>query len=304
MAWVADYTARIAPSALKAAGVVGVCRYLSPIQQNTAWKRITQPEYDELRAAGIDVLLNWEYAATDWLGGTAAGASHGQQAAAQAKGFDHPAGKPIAGSADFDMTSAQWNAAGRAYAVAFRDAVEAAGYRAGVYGPSDVLGWCQALGYTTFWQSMSTAFSGGRNGRQWSGTSIWQRRQVTMAGSMADYNDLIRQDWNGGDMTTYLDLDAQDIAPGVDNRTALRDIWASTAGAVNGDDPLGRFGKPNPYKEIEKAVGNVTAATLSDAQYRDLRTALLAAQPTAADVAAHLDYAALGAAVAQHIKVS
>lgn len=196
--WVADYTSRIAPDALKVAGVVGVCRYLSPVQPNTDFKRITATEYRELTDAGIEVLLNWEYDARDWLEGASAGATHAWLAISQARALGHPEGRPIVGSVDFDITLGQWNIAGAAYATAFRDAVTAAGYLPGVYGPWDALTWCQNLGFQVFWQAgMSSAWSGGRNGTAWPGAHLRQRREVTVANSVTDWNDILRPDWNG-----------------------------------------------------------------------------------------------------------
>jgi hypothetical protein len=211
-AWVADYTHRIAPAALKTAGVVGVCRYLAA--STTIGKIIGKAEYDELRAASLDVVLNWEQAATDWLGGAAAGKAHGTKAAQLAHALGYPAGRPIPGSADFDMTAAQWSASGHAYAVAFRDALHAGGYAAGVYGPWDVLTWCQQLGgFGMFWQSMSTAFSAGRNRTVWPGAHLIQHfGSVTVAGQDVDRNTIGRADWAGGEEDDMLtEQQAKDV---------------------------------------------------------------------------------------------
>lgn len=244
MAWVADYTHRIDPAALKAAGVVGVCRYLSyPVPSG---KVIGRAEYDELRATGIEVVLNWEFDNTDWLGGAPAGAAHGKEAARLAKALGHPAGSPIPGSADFDMTAGQWSSSCRAYAAAFRDALHAGGYAAAVYGPWDVLSRCRDLGgFAMFWQSMSTAHSGGRNANPWPGAHLRQRFQTSVAGHEVDHNDILRDDWAGDPVGT-----AQESSPG----------------------------------HIEKMVGNMFAefrATLAAAATRD-QAALTAIQALAA----------------------
>src|SRR5258705_6085761 len=104
MTIVVDYTVRIAPDALHAAGVAGVCRYICP---PGLAKLIGLTEYRELVGAGISVTLNWEYDARDWLGGASRGASHGTQAVAAARALGYPAGGVIPGSADFDMTRAE-----------------------------------------------------------------------------------------------------------------------------------------------------------------------------------------------------
>jgi hypothetical protein len=215
MPWVADYTRRIAPSALKAAGVVGVCRYLSyPVPSG---KVIGRGEYDELRGAGLAVTLNWEYTARDWLGATSAGHAHGLEAARQAKALGHPAGSVIPGSADFDMSRAQWDSAGRAYATAYRDALNLSGYSAGVYSGWDVLSWCRDLGgYHMFWQSKSTGFSGGRNGSPWPGGHLLQHLATrTVGGVEVDYNEIRQANWQGSenDVSAETDKDMTYLAP-------------------------------------------------------------------------------------------
>jgi hypothetical protein len=184
----ADYTSRIAVADLKAAGVIGVSRYLAPA--SSAWKVITKGEYQALVDGGIQVLLNWEYGARDW--DTPDGYSHGLQAGQQARVLGYPAGMAIAGSADFDMTRGQWEAHGRAYALAFTSGLAHYGYQPGVYGPWNVLQWVaeEVPGYVLFWQGMSTSWSGGLNKNLWPGTHIWQRHGSTIAGIDIDINTL------------------------------------------------------------------------------------------------------------------
>lgn len=200
MGIVLDYTSRIAPSALKAAGVVGVCRYLSPDQPNTRWKVITPAEYQELRGSGINVYLNWEYSATDWLGGSSVGRAHGTAAQIEAHALGYPAGSVILGSADFDMTRSQWLNAGRAYAQGFAAGVRAGGYRPGVYGPWDVLQWvADEHLMDAFWQAgMSTSWSGGRNAAPHPLAHLRQRGHKTVGGVDTDWNEIRRPLWTGG----------------------------------------------------------------------------------------------------------
>jgi hypothetical protein len=198
MAWVADYTDRIAPTALRAAGVVGVCRYVS----RSSWKVIGQAEYNELIRAGFGVVLNFEDEAAGWLGGASAGRADAEYAVSAARALGYPAGSPIPSSADFDMSATQWNSAARAYATAYRDRLRQLGYRPGVYGPWDVLGWCKSVGYDWFWQAgMATAWSDGRNAHLWPGAYLWQRYPTTIAGASVDHNDILRRDWDGMALT-------------------------------------------------------------------------------------------------------
>lgn len=183
-----DYTSRISPAALKAAGASVICRYIAP----QAWKVISKSEYNELISNGFTVYLNWESAATDWSGGAAAGASHGKQAAAMAHALGYPAGSIIIGSCDYDISVTAANTVGHAYGAAFKAALEAGGYKAGVYGPTNILDVCEILGYSFFWQTMSTGFSGGKNRNQHSATNLWQKGYKTVAGQQCDYSTIIR----------------------------------------------------------------------------------------------------------------
>lgn len=197
MSIVVDYSAsRISPAALKAAGVVGVCRYLSAPGLS---KVIHKPEYDELRAAGIDVTLNWEQFATDWLGGASAGAAHAASAVAQANALNYQNTSPhkvIPGSADFNMTRAQWLSSGRAYAIAYAAGIRAGGYRPGVYGPYNVLQWVKEEGIMdAFWQA-GMSWSWPNNDARppklpWPGAHLVQRRHITIGGVDTDLNDIL-----------------------------------------------------------------------------------------------------------------
>lgn len=207
MAIALDYTSRIDPASLKAAGVTVVCRYLSWLyrwggQTHTTVnpKIIQADEYTELRKAGIEVVLNWEYDPRDWMGGTSAGMAHGAEAVRQAQLLGHSRGGVIVGSADFDMTDAQWSVAGQSYALAFADVVTRAGYRAGGYGPWDVLTYLVATvpAVTWYWQAgMSTAWSAGRNRNAWPGAHLRQRGTKTVGGVSGDWNDILLS-WEDG----------------------------------------------------------------------------------------------------------
>jgi len=100
----ADYTERIAPAALKAAGIAVVFRYLS----NPGWpKNLTKTEAAELLAAGIPIVLNYETTADFMLGGYSAGQACARSARAQATALGAPTTTRIYYSADFDVTAAQ-----------------------------------------------------------------------------------------------------------------------------------------------------------------------------------------------------
>jgi hypothetical protein len=110
------------------------------------------------------------------------------------------------------MTAAQWDTHGKAYAVAYRDALHAGGYTAGVYGPWDVLTWCRDLGgYVMFWQSMSIGFSAKRNKNPFPGAHLIQRFGAATGGLDADHNEIRRSDWADPTSEDDMALDADDI---------------------------------------------------------------------------------------------
>jgi hypothetical protein len=88
------------PASLKAAGVPGVCRYLSWLPNS---KVIDKAEYDALLAAGLTVTLNWESSGTSWRYGYAQGVSEGREARRQARELGHPDERPIIQSIDEDL---------------------------------------------------------------------------------------------------------------------------------------------------------------------------------------------------------
>lgn len=183
-----DYTGRLTPAQLL--GYEGVCRYLSFLPNH---KVILKPEYDMLINGGKSVTLNWEFDARDWMGGAAAGKQHATEAIRQARDLGYPPGCVLIGSADFDMTRAQWNSVGLNYAIAYAIPIVASGFRAGVYGPWDVLDWCYQLGlFHTFWQaSMSSAWSAGRNSNAYPHAQLRQLRRAVVHGVSVDVNTMI-----------------------------------------------------------------------------------------------------------------
>lgn len=296
MSIVLDYTARIAPAALKAAGVSGVCRYLKPL--SVPAYAITVAEYRELISAGIRVTLNWEYDARDWMGGASRGAAHGTEAARQARQvIGYPAGDVIVGSADFDMSRAEWDSAGHGYAQAFATAIRAAGFRPGVYGPWDVLTWVREAGIMdAFWQSMSTAFSSHRNANPWPYAHLWQRGYKTVAGQSTDRNDILIPDWGNGMAGEIADAALRTL----DGGNALGDVYLRI---VTGKD---NHGKPSSdgaavanLTTLSAKVDGLTAAAKSEAT--TLATLVQLLQAATAGGGAPLDTAAVTAAiVAEH----
>src|SRR6266571_2929759 len=206
MSFVIDCTQSPSVDSMKAAGVSGVCRYLSWLFR---WggtthsyvnpKVIQKPEFDSLINGDLGVLLNWEYDEHDWLGGSDAGKAHATEAVRQAKLLGLPPGMgcAIPGSCDFDITLGQWKASGQHYAREYSAVMRGEGFLPGPYGPYDLLTWVRDAGYgDMYWQAgMSTSWSGGRNANLWPGAHLRQRRHVTIGGLDCDYNDIIQTNY-------------------------------------------------------------------------------------------------------------
>lgn len=95
-----DYTERIAPAALKAAGCVVVFRY-------TTWsgwgKSLTPTEADELHGAGIGIVANFESTADRMKGGAAAGRADALEVVGHLRDDHLPADLKVWFSADWDV---------------------------------------------------------------------------------------------------------------------------------------------------------------------------------------------------------
>lgn len=99
-----DYTARIAPAALLAAGCTDVFRYIT----DPSWpKSIQAPEYAELAASPLRLHLNDETAADFMLGGYNVGVQQAQASRARARTVGAPDSSRIYYSLDIGATAAQ-----------------------------------------------------------------------------------------------------------------------------------------------------------------------------------------------------
>lgn len=272
-----DYTERIDPAALKAAGCSVVFRYLS----NPGWpKNLTAAEARELLAAGIPIVLNYETDGTFMLGGYSAGVSAARSARAQANVLGAPANTRIYYSADFDATTDQIPtilAFDRGAASVDGDA------EVGGYGGLRVALAEDAAGFST-WQTI--AWSGG----QWDTHALARQTgaEQTVGGVRVDVNEIIDLAglgaW-GGPTTTASGDAVPNIPPSISQK------WPDIAG----DFP------PNaPYTDDTALIwsdAGSRAAALYAREARDAINALASriAQPPAIDVNA------LAAALAPHL---
>lgn len=95
---------RPSPQGLRDAGYTFAVRYLS---YSTTGKNVTAPEASALIAAGLDVVANWEFGASDVLEGRDRGASDAAEALRQAVEVGVPGDRPIYFAVDFDASADQ-----------------------------------------------------------------------------------------------------------------------------------------------------------------------------------------------------
>lgn len=127
-----DYTARIAPAALKAAGCTVAFRYTMP--QTPFWvKALRNAEAEELLAAGIPIVSNFESTANRESGGAQAGHDDAVTLLADWKALGAPSGLIGWFSADWDVQPGDVPAV-VAYLRAADAVLKPHGYGTGCYG--------------------------------------------------------------------------------------------------------------------------------------------------------------------------
>ena len=188
-----DYSGwRPDPASLKAAGVVGVCRYLASSAQ--AWKVITKSEYERTLAAGLPVTLNWEETAGSWRGGYPLGRSHGQTARQLARALGHPDERPIIQSIDTTVNPGEL-----ATAVDYQRGFNEGGGLGpqGVYGTKYVIDSLFTLGLVRVgWQAAARGWYG--NGPDCTNAALIQRTSKSypqFPPASYDENTVHRGDW-------------------------------------------------------------------------------------------------------------
>jgi hypothetical protein len=126
-------------------------------------KRISRPELDSYIAAGVDVAVNFEDAADDYLGGYQRGKDKGQKAGTwMATELGWPSGGVCCSSIDADL-GMTWGGLAAAYQRGFADGLISAGpYLPGIYGSSIALNGALADGTAhVFWLTAASYWSHG-----------------------------------------------------------------------------------------------------------------------------------------------
>lgn len=181
----ADYSGgRPSGAALRAAGFVGVLRYVGI---GGPEKRITASEYRDLRGAGLDVLLVAEQWTTDAWGGYAAGLANARAALNDARALGIPDTIGIAAAADAHAANAGQIAAAVEYVRAFRDVLGVG--RTGFYGFVETSNAVRAAGVASWhWRCGSYPDAAART---W--VHFWQRNSglttTPVSGVTCDIND-------------------------------------------------------------------------------------------------------------------
>ena len=205
MATIIDYAAGPPPAAsIKAAGHVGVIRYISPAR--AAWmtgKPMKKTEVDDLKRHGLKIATVWQYGAgnareSDVMRGHAGGVADAKKADAHLKSVGLP-GHPVFFAVDFDASLAQWNNTIVNY---FKGAASVLGrQRVGIYGHSRAVHWAMednvvatvAPGRVLGW--ITRSWSSGVVGANYS--VLYQRVHNTPgpSGVQIDINDVQHSEW-------------------------------------------------------------------------------------------------------------
>jgi len=176
-----DYTARIAPAALKAAGCSVVSRYVTRLD----WpKSLQRAEADDLRAAGIPIMCNFETTADRMKGGAAAGRADAAEALQHMAVLGAPAGVTVWFSADWDVQPSEVPAV-LAYLQAAAGVLGSKS-RTGLYGGLRAVSAAADAGYP-IWQTI--AWSGGR----WDSRALMRQigTEQNVGGVQVDVNEVI-----------------------------------------------------------------------------------------------------------------
>ncbi len=190
MIWGIDCASRLTrekASALYSLGYRFAGRYVVPTVGSTAWKALTLPEAEAIRAAGMDILCIFELDAARAGRGEAVGAQDGDLAQICARALGIPAGTTLYFAVDYYPAAAEMP-----QIEAYLRAVGAriAPYTLGVYGCYDVVEYLAARDVCRhYWQCV--AWSGGKISEK---ADLYQATgNVEVAGVLVDQNERYRE---------------------------------------------------------------------------------------------------------------
>lgn len=209
---------RWTPDALKANGIVGVCRYVG----HDYWsKAIKKDEYDATIAAGIPIMLNFESTGRSWRDGFNRGVSDGQAARAYARGLGHPDSRPIVYSADEGVPFSLLDTCGEyMHGVNVGDGT---GIAQGFYGTAMAIDYLWDRGLISVaWQTNARGWEGNRPDSVHA--SIFQRTSHSFGAfpsSSYDENDVAKADWGQHPAPTGADTGASTPPPQESDMTLI-----------------------------------------------------------------------------------
>ncbi|MFE3229349.1 glycoside hydrolase domain-containing protein [Nocardia sp. NPDC059228] len=181
---------------IRTSGYAFVVRYLSDGGPGLPGKLLTPEEADALRAAGVDIVSNWETTADRLLGGHDAGVADAQAALAQVLACGGRPDRPIYFSADWDATEGDQQA--------IDDYLRGAGTVigpewVGIYGGYWPVS--RALDHgSARWAWQTDAWSGSNTEPR---AQLHQRaEQVTIDGVQCDVNEALADDYGQWSATT------------------------------------------------------------------------------------------------------
>jgi hypothetical protein len=184
------------PAGLFAAGKRFAMRYIGP---GTDDKHLHASERDALWAAGLEVVLLAEGAASSALGGFSTGQSHASLALSDARTLGAPESLPFYFAVDFDVTASQWPTVAQYFSGA---ASVIGASRVGIYGGIRAMQWAARDGVAA-WFFQTFAWSAG----QWyPGNHVEQyQNDVQLAGGTVDLCRAVTNNFGqwtsgGGDM--------------------------------------------------------------------------------------------------------
>lgn len=286
-----DYAwARPSPAGLVGAGKHFACRYLSNKGNS---KNLTPAEARALSAGKVSIVSNWEWRAGDARLGFDAGADYARQAQSMAASCGMPPDRPIYFSVDWGPTDAELRGPVTAY---LRGVGSVLGIgRTGVYGGYNTIAWAHDNGLAR-WLWQTYAWSAGR----WHPAAHIQqyRNGVTVAGTndidldramVADYGQWTvgqQVSIEGDDDMTQAEYD--ELLTRV-KRTENRVTTLLYNAATN---QWGEGGEKNALHDKLETLTAPAPVLLSDAQFADLKAAIVAAvgEPlTVEDVNAAVD---------------
>lgn len=278
--------ARPTVQVLRNNGKTFVLRYLAPENDQTRWKLLTRPEADAYRAAGIQVVSNFEWYEGRPLEGRDAGVADARVAASQHGLCGGPPDRPIYFSVDRDVNAGQF-AAITAY---FQGVASVIGlHRTGVYGEFDLVKYLmdhnlvgRSADGSHFYAWQCYAWSGGRYDERCAlaqdknGVRLANAYDVDLDSAHAE--DYGQWDYKGDTSVATIDEVFAKLQAYIDEWEVLRNRLTDKAAfdLAVGRDELGAV-----RADLLKAVQAATAASADQIAAQGRKIDALAAQVSA-----------------------